>query len=259
MNNYYVYVYWRLDTNEPFYIGKGKSDRWKKLSGRNKHFENIVNKYPIAVEIIKDNLTEQEAFYWEEKIIEILVFEYGYSIDIPNNRSKEKCMHLVNKTWGGEGTSGRNPFENKTEEEIEEIFKVFKENFKGEGNPFYGKKHSEETRIKMRKNHVHYEKGKHPLCGRKFSQEHRNNLSKAKKGKLKGKDNKRAKSVICLNTMKTFFTVGEATRYYNIKSTSDIPACCKGRQKSAGKLSDGTPLKWMYLSEFLEKCEYISL
>ena len=26
-NEYYVYIYWRLDTNEPFYVGKGKNNR----------------------------------------------------------------------------------------------------------------------------------------------------------------------------------------------------------------------------------------
>ena len=33
MNKYYVYIYWRLDINEPFYIGKGKNNRWKVLNG----------------------------------------------------------------------------------------------------------------------------------------------------------------------------------------------------------------------------------
>ena len=37
--------------------------------------------------------------------IQTLVFDYGYSIEIEGNRSKEKGCHLVNQTWGGEGTS----------------------------------------------------------------------------------------------------------------------------------------------------------
>ena len=74
MNKFYVYIYWRLDTNNPFYIGKGCDYRWKRLDRNyNQHFINIINKHPIAVEIVKDNLTEEQAFYWEEKIIEILV------------------------------------------------------------------------------------------------------------------------------------------------------------------------------------------
>ena len=65
-NDYYVYIYWRLDTNEPLYVGKGKGRRWKRLN-RNKHFNRIINKYPVSVTIEKDNLTENEAFYWEER------------------------------------------------------------------------------------------------------------------------------------------------------------------------------------------------
>ena len=32
-NKYYVYEWIRLDTNEPFYVGKGCDDRWKDLKG----------------------------------------------------------------------------------------------------------------------------------------------------------------------------------------------------------------------------------
>lgn len=106
MYDYYVYLYYRLDTNEPFYVGKGHDDRCYHMHNRNEHFTNIVNSIPTAVVIIKDNLTEVEAFYWEEELIRTLVFDYGYSIDIKGNTSNEKGYHLVNRTWGGEGCSG---------------------------------------------------------------------------------------------------------------------------------------------------------
>ena len=97
--DYYVYIYWRLDINEPFYVGKGKGDRWKRINKRNDHFKKIYNKTQVAVEFVKTKLTEAQALYWEEKIINKLVFEYGYSIDISNNKSKEFGSHLVNATW----------------------------------------------------------------------------------------------------------------------------------------------------------------
>ena len=54
--------------------------------------------------------------------------------------------------------------------------------------------------------------------------------------------------VICLTTMKVFDSITNAGRFYNVDK-SQISACCKGKLKSAGKLSDGTKLKWQYYKE----------
>ena len=184
MNNYYVYIYWRLDINEPFYVGMGHNNRWKDLyeNRRNEHFIRIINKYPIAVEIIKDNLTEEQAHDIECWLINELVFEYGYSINIFNNRSIEKSKHLVNCTWGGEGTSGRK-LSNESIEKIrqanlgkhhtEETKRKISEAKKGENNPNYGKHLSEETKIKISKTNR----------GKKLSDEHKIKISKSQKGK----------------------------------------------------------------------------
>lgn len=255
---FYIYLYWRLDTNEVFYVGKGKGDRWKVLSKsrRNKHFINIINKYPVVVEIIKDNLTENEAFYWEEEIIKILVFEYGYSINIANNYSNEEERHLVNMTWGGEGTSGHNPLEGKSEEEIREIMELRRKNmietknkngWGGTRHPMYGKHHTEETKEKI----------SDKMRGRKLSENHKEKLSKIAP----------STSVICLTTLNIFLTIKKAAKYYDCKASS-ISRCCKGycynknkkvKVNYAGKLPDGTKLAWMYLEDFLNKCKYILL
>ena len=62
---YYVYEWIRLDTNEPFYIGKGKGRRWCVLKRENDRFNKIVNKIPVAVNILESNLCEKEAFEYE--------------------------------------------------------------------------------------------------------------------------------------------------------------------------------------------------
>ena len=231
MNDYYIYAYWRLDTNEIFYIGKGKKRRWKNLKRRNRHFTNVINKYPIAVEILKEDLEESEAFYWEEEIIRLLVFEYGYSIDIPNNHSIEKGMHLTNRSWGGEGVSRF-----LSEEEKQKI----SERIKGEGNPFYGRcfreSMSEETYNRWLEKRVESTIGENnPMYGKH------------------GKDNKNSKSVICLTTKRIFYSTKEAGNYYGCDS-SGIAKCCKGCKnkkgytiKSVGK-HNGTPLVWRYLN-----------
>jgi DNA-binding CsgD family transcriptional regulator len=113
MNNYYIYIYLDPRKNgkykygeyefgyEPFYIGKGKDNRWKELgeNKRNKYFIRKINKIrksklePITIKLYK-NLNEKESF---EKEIE-LINEIG-RIDL-------KTGPLVNETIGGDGTSG---------------------------------------------------------------------------------------------------------------------------------------------------------
>ena len=251
MNNYYVYIYWRLDTNEPFYIGKGHGDRWRQISihHRNKHFININNKHQIMCEIIKDNLTEEEAFYWEEFIIALLVFEYGFSIDIRGCNSDDHYCHLVNQTWGGEGTSGMNPYDMVDEEKREEWKRKIGESSRRAWDNKELKKRISESR-----------RGKnHHLYGKHHSDISKRKMSKAKEGMYEGKNNPRAKAIICITTQKIFFTTKDGANYYGIKQKTCISACCKGKQKSCGKLSDGTKLVWMYLEDFLNKCKYILL
>lgn len=58
--------------------------------------------------------------------------------------------------------------------------------------------------------------------------------------------------VICLTTNKIFETIKSAGKEYGIKSTSRICQVCKGVYDYAGKLADGTKLKWMYYEDFLK-------
>lgn len=105
--NFYVYGYIRLDNNSYFYIGKGRKNRAERLDNRKQHFMNIINKTNCCYEILFDNLTEEDAFLLEQETIEDLVLNEGYSIEIPNYKcEKNKECHLVNLTWGGDGTTG---------------------------------------------------------------------------------------------------------------------------------------------------------
>lgn len=235
--NYYVYIDYRLDTNEPFYVGKGKGNRYCDMSNRNDHFINIVNSIPTVVTIVKDNLTEEEALYWEEEIIRILVFEYGYSIDIKNNTSDEKGCHLVNATWGGEGTSGLV----HTEESKRKMSENRKGKTSGENHPLFGIHHSEETRKKQSEAKQGLYNGEnHPLFGTHRTEE--------TKEKLRLANNK---AVICITTMEIFESRKVASKTYHCDN-SDIGKCCNGKKKSCGKLEDGTPLQWMNYIDYLE-------
>ena len=137
-NNYYVYEYIRLDTNEPFYVGKGKRGRWKDIKKRNEWFIKIVNKYDVAVHILHDNLEEDVALDLECWYIHEYKYVIGYD--------------LCNIVDGGESTSlsGEDSYwygKHHTEETKRKISESRKEmDYSGEKNSFYGKHHTEETR-----------------------------------------------------------------------------------------------------------------
>jgi hypothetical protein len=55
-------------------------------------------------------------------------------------------------------------------------------------------------------------------------------------------------SVKCITNNKVFESVTVASKYNDyIVTRQGIYTCCKGRQKTAGKLKDGTPLIWEYI------------
>lgn len=182
---FYVYGYIRLDTNSYFYIGKGKDNRFIRLDNRKSHFMNILNKTDCVVEILYDNLTEEQAFQLEVDTIYDLVFNEGYSIDIKGFEKNEK--HLVNCTWGGEGTCGlsikqsqetinnrvaKNKGKKRTDKQKENISNGIKKRFE---------EHPEEL-----------ERLKTCRIGCKTSEETKQKLSKAKKGKKQTEEQKRA-------------------------------------------------------------------
>ena len=112
-----VYRHRRLDTNKVFYIGIGNEKRPHSKYGRNRHWQNVVNKTDYIVEVIAENLSLEDACELEI----FLISEYGIE-------------NLTNITCGGEG--GLNP-------DAETRYKI--------GTAQRGKKHSEQTKMKMSK------------------------------------------------------------------------------------------------------------
>jgi hypothetical protein len=98
---FYVYLLRRLD-GRPCYVGKGKGERWRHQRGRNEHLLNIIRQAKLLgkelpAEKIRENLSEDEAFALERKLIAF----YG--------REDLGTGDLVNLTDGGEGLSGYKP------------------------------------------------------------------------------------------------------------------------------------------------------
>ena len=281
---FYVYEHIRLDNNTCFYVGKGKGERAYDLE-RNDHHDRISNRYGHAVLIIKDNLTEEEAFELERDTIEDYVFNLGYGINIKGYDDYDhKLPYLTNFTWGGEGASGMHHTEeakmkiseaSKGRQHSEETKRKISESKKGikfseEAKRKMSESHkgiipwnkgenlSEETKRKLSESHKgkkHFEEVKRKigeaLKGREFSEERKKNISEALKGRKLSEEHKQklSKKVICVNTGKIFNSLKYASNYYNVPK-GNISGCCRGELKSAGKLSDGTKLQWKYVKDY---------
>lgn len=186
----YVYKHIRLDTNEIFYIGIGKY-KYRPYSkhNRNNYWRNIVNKTKYDVKIITKCDTWEEACLIEKYLITF----YG--------RRDLGTGSLVNMTDGGEGTNNYI----KTKEVRENHSKLLKEKYKGENNPFYGKKHSEEVKkyiSDIQKQYFTYDEGSDErITNKKYND---------------SINNKKSKKVINIRTNKIFNCLREAAEYYNI-------------------------------------------
>ena len=146
-----VYRHIRLDKNEPFYIGIGKTEKraYEKIK-RNQFWHNVIAKTNYEVEILFDNLTWENAEEKEKELIKL----YGKR---DNNTG---C--LVNITDGGGGRLGarhneeskrkiaeesRNRKRTPRSQETKEKLRLA--NLGKVGNNL-GMKHTEATKLKLR-------------------------------------------------------------------------------------------------------------
>lgn len=126
---YYVYEWYIIETNEIFYVGKGKDNRYKTVK-RNKFFNDMYNSHNCNVRIVYDKLSEKEAFAKEIELIKYY-------------RKNFLKYRLTNQTDGGEGISGwKAP--NKFKEKISKLVK-------GKNNPNYNNNWTEEQKERLRK------------------------------------------------------------------------------------------------------------
>lgn len=84
----YVYIHYRKDNGKPFYVGKGNNKRAWVKGGRPKEWSIVAENCGYDVSIVKDNLTEDEAFELEKQTISEIGLE-----------------NLTNTDGGGSGPS----------------------------------------------------------------------------------------------------------------------------------------------------------
>ena len=149
---YYTYAYLRED-GSPYYIGKGTGRR----------IDSANHRAPLPPkerrQILRDNLSEEEAFAHEKYLIEF----YG--------RKDLGTGILINMSDGGEGDSGYK----HSEERREKMSKALK-----------GRPKSEEWKARMKE----IMKGKNK--GRVMSEEQKRVISETMKGRKRGPYKKRS-------------------------------------------------------------------
>jgi hypothetical protein len=220
----------------PLYIGKGKWDNKRHLDHlkdcRNKIFENKINYWlkhninPVWV-IVKKDLTEQDAWELESKLIK----EIG--------RFDKKEGPLLNLTDGGEGPSGRTPW-NKGKKYKDymspEVRAELNEKLKG-----------------MKKPEGHGEKVSSAMKGKPKSAEHRKKLSKALKGNVpwnKGRTGVQeswAKGKTFTDEHKKRLSESHKGKANTEEQKAKISAKLKGRQmsdKTRRKMSEARKKVW---------------
>lgn len=170
---FYIYLLFRPN-GRPCYLGKGRGERWTKHERRgthNLHLSRIIKnaKAPLPKVIIRDGLTEEEAFVLEKIFIKAI------------GREKDGGP-LVNKTDGGEGVSGH-VHSAETRKKLSEALK---------GRPGWNKgvPVTEDARVKMRAAKIgkrqkreHVAKRNATNTGRKRTPEMCANITAGKLGK----------------------------------------------------------------------------
>lgn len=181
-NKYYVYGHYRLDTNTLFYVGKGTGNRINSKKSRNKHWKRITEKHGYFTFYFCNEMTEQEAWDLEKAIILDLKPETNYAV----------------------GGSGGNTFLKLTKEQIKEIMtkRMYVKSTASYG--FKNKKHSEETKLKIK------EKRALQVISKKTT-EQRLSMSL---------NSVRNKKVIDTETLKIFENISTAADFYKIKKNT---------------------------------------
>jgi len=188
VKQFYVYEWFKIETNEVFYVGKGTGMRRFSMNKRNKYFLRIVNKYPCSVRIYKFCASEKEAWELEmERIAELKTIGQA-----------KTNIHV--------GGSGGDVFSHKSEEEKNQLREKMSKLTKGENNPRFGVKLTEETRKKIaeskqRCKHIYTSekfkkkmslvtsKENNGMFGRKHTEESKQKMSKNRKGLTAGSKN----------------------------------------------------------------------
>lgn len=239
----------RNKINNKIYIGQTTLKFNKRYSGgrwnektNNQHLKNACKKYGIEnfevnkefdIAYSKEELDKKE-IYWINYYNSVNPkFGYNKLTGGSNGKHTEETRKKLSKSHIGHTLSDYTKLKlsiskkghKVTYQTRQKISNSRKGKYIGENSPWFGRKHTEEEKRKISENHAH----------------------------INGENHNNARKVICITTGEIFACMKYGANKYEIKNSTDIGACCRGKQKSTGKLRDGTKLVWMYYDEYIKQ------
>lgn len=245
MNNYCIYMH-KNKINGKVYIGQTCQKPEKRWGNGNNYkdspkFFNAILKYGwdnFEHIILYKNLSLEQANQLEKNLIKQYKSQddnFGYNIKEGGSNSKHTEETKIKIGEANKKALKGHKWSQHQKELISEMFT-------GEGNPFYGKTHTEETKNKISKHRKGKCSGKdHWMYGKHHTKEELQKMSKNRKGKG-------GKAVLCIETGEQFDCMMDAARKYGLKTSAGIGQCCNGKAKSAGKHPiTKKPLHWKFI------------
>lgn len=228
-NNYCVYVHTNKISGKKYYgITKDIHARWgvngnRYVNSSCKAFSSAIKKYGwsgFEHTTLESGLTKERACELEKE----------YIARDKTNICRYGSTRGYNMTDGGDGVCGGY---DKT----------------GENNPFYGKKHSAETKKQISEVNIGRHSGaNNPAYGREISESERVAISLSVSNYYMSHKCKTRRPVYCITDDKWFDSVSDASHHYGI-SSGLISGCCTGNAMSThGKMftynPDGSPAEY---------------
>lgn len=249
-NNKCIYLHKKKGTDEVFYVGMGNKIRSRCEQGRSEWWWRIVNKYGYDIDIIFTNLSREEAI---KKEIETIAF-YG--------RKDKGLGSLVNHTDGGEGGCGMRFTDEMIERRRKHMNRLWKEEWyinmmsnrlKGIDNQKKWRE-SEAGKKKMKEYSEMFSGEGNPFHGRKHTQEVKDAISNANKGRFAGEkhpmynkkksEHQAAKTCVCMETGKKLGSKLCVAEY-----TGRNPVTVGGYMRSKNQRKRPEGFHWVYESE----------
>lgn len=219
---YYVYEYYVIQTNEVFYVGKGKGNR-AYTGKRNKFCEDMKRTHEWGIRIIQDKMSERDA--------------YNKEIELIKYYRENTSYRITNQTDGGDGTNGwiaTEEFKEKarintlTRWKDEEFREKWLSIIQDENGVFKSKEFREKmSKLVTGENNPNY--------GNRWSDEQKEHLSKVRIENqiAKGEKNPRAKKIMCVETGEIFECISYAMEKYPVKANGSYSVALDKKERTA--------------------------